>query len=225
MNNQTFKISAKRGILEFLLIVLGVTIALWLENISEEYKERSIEQEYLISFQNDVRKDIIRLKTTIKNNQTIVSNVKIFLDKLMSKKIGNQEFIENITSLMNYDYFSPDDFTLESIRASGDFRLLKDKKIKRKILQLKRSYEFIEELQNNFQGALDDQIVPMIIENVNLTNGTLVNADFPSDHRLANITGYTINDVQGRVGWYKASLKTAESLYKLLQEKTGIKES
>ncbi len=121
---------------------------------------------------------------------------------------------------MHYDYFSPDDFTLTSIRESGDFRLLRNTEVKRKILQLKRAYDHVEVLQKNFQNALDDQIVPMVMNNVNMTNGKLVNRDFYNDHRLANIAGYTVNDVQGRISWFKSTLKLAESLHQLLQDET-----
>ena len=65
-----------------------------------------------------------------------------------------------------------------------------------------------------------DQIVPMVMNNVNMTNGKLVNPEFFNDHRLANIAGYTVNDVQGRISWYESTLKLAESLHKLLQDET-----
>ncbi len=205
-----------KGFFEFLLIVVGVTIALWLENIAEDLKEREIESQYLIGFQSDVEKDIIRLNQTIENNIEISGKVEEFLMQLVSKQLSKEKFPEQATVLMNYDYFSPDDFTLSSIRESGDFRLLQDVEIKRKIIQLKRAYDQIDVLQKNFQKALDDQIVPMIIDNVDFVNDKLVNEEFINDFKLSNIAGYSLNDIKVRLKAYKYTLTIAQELKKLL---------
>lgn len=222
ISKQTFKSSIAGGFFEFFLIVLGVTIALWLENVAEEFKEREIEQQYLIGFQNDVRLDIIRLNRTIKYNQGLSSKVEDLLSKLISNQLNEEDLFDDIGPLMNYDFFSPNDFTLTSIRESGDFRLLRDTDVKLKIIQLKRAYDDINSFQNNFQKALDDQIVPMFVENVNMTNGKLVNPEFLTGHRFANIAGYTLNDINTRIKLYQTTIKLAESFHKLLQEKTGV---
>ena len=217
MNISLFQKKITKGFLEFLLIVVGVTIALWLENVAEDMKEREIEQEYLISFENDVSKDIKRLEISIKNNKAILSKVEKFLQDLINAQLTANNLMENIGSITSYDYFTPDDFTLTSIRESGDFRLLRNDKVKREILELKRSYDQVEVLQINFQNALDNQIIPLIIENVNMVNGQLVNPSFISDHRLASMVGYVHSDTQGRIKQYQASKRAAESLLVLLQ--------
>jgi len=215
-NYQKLKSQSSKLIAEFLLIVLGVTIALWLENIADDMKDQEIEHEYLLGFATDVRTDIVRLKYTIKNNQEIATKVNEFLTGLLENNIKQPEFTQKISTLMNYDYFSPDDFTLTSIRESGDFRLLRNNDIKLNILQLKRHYDGIEVLQKNFQNALDNQIVPMVIANVNLITDELINPEFINDFRLLNIVGYTLNDINARVNFYKQTLKKAESLQSLL---------
>jgi len=222
MNKETLRTSLSKWTFEFFLIVIGVTIALWLENIAEENKERQIEQEYMLSFQGDVSKDIVRLQNNIKNNSEIVKKVEAFLGKMMKGEITEENLLSEVGSMMHYDYFSPDDFTLSSIKASGDFRLLRDPLVKRKILQLRRAYDEIDVLQQNFQKALDSQIVPMFIENIDMTRGKVINPDFIKDHRLANIAGYTISDLNGRIAWYKKTLKIAQSLDELLIAKTYV---
>lgn len=222
MNRETLRTSLSKWTFEFFLIVIGVTIALWLENIAEENKERQIEQEYMLSFQGDVSKDIVRLQNNIKNNSEIVKQVEAFLGKMMKGEITEENLLSEVGSMMHYDYFSPDDFTLSSIKASGDFRLLRDPLVKRKILQLRRAYDEIDVLQQNFQKALDSQIVPMFIENIDMTRGKVINPDFIKDHRLANIAGYTISDLNGRIAWYKKTLKIAQSLDELLIAKTYV---
>lgn len=211
-----------KGFIEFLLIVFGVTIALWLENVAEDFKEREIEEQYLIGFHADVSKDMLRLNQTIKTNSEIRNKIENLMVQLLAQQLTKENFPNKANILMNYDYFSPDDFTLSSIRESGDFRLLQDIEIKRKIIQLKRAYDNIYVLQDNFQKALDNQIVPMIIKNVDLINDKLVNEDFLNDIQLSNIVGYSLNDIKVRIKNYKYSLEIAQELKLLLE--TAIQE-
>ncbi len=136
----------------------------------------------------------------------------------MSGQLKSENLVEDLSAITNYDYFTPDDFTLTSISESGDFRLLRDDDVKRKILALKRSYDQIEVLQGNFQQALDYQIIPLIINNVNMTTNQVVTPNFQSDHRLANLVGYVHIDTTSRIKQYQASKKIAESLLQLLIE-------
>ena len=66
-------------------------------------------------------------------------------------------------------------------------------------------------LQDNFQKALDDQIVPMTLDNLNLNNGQLVNPEFLTEHSLFNIAGYTVNDTQHRLKSLQSTVNTQNS--------------
>jgi hypothetical protein len=215
--NQKLSTIITKGTLEFLLIVMGVTIALWLENIAEDLKEREIENQYLIGFKTDIEKDILRLTHTIKNNTKIKDDVEKLLLGLTSNSLSKDKFPEDVGILMNYDYFAAEDFTLSSMRESGDFRLLQNIEVKRKIIELKRAYDQIEVLEGNFQKALDDEIVPMIIENVDFVKGKLVNEELLNNHRLSNIVAYIMNDLKVRIKAYKYTLKIAKEFNQVLE--------
>ena len=101
MDSVTIKSRVTKGFFEFLLIVIGVTIALWLENLAEDFKEREVEHDYLLSFHTDVAKDIKRLKYTIKNNQVILLGLESFLEKLINNTLSEKELLNNIGSLTN----------------------------------------------------------------------------------------------------------------------------
>ncbi|WMS85938.1 hypothetical protein [Pleionea litopenaei] len=113
---------------------------------------------------------------------------------------------------MNYRYFTPQDFTLQSLKESGEFRLIQDREIRRKILRLQRQYRFINEAQDNYQHALDNYIVPLINENIDLAHGRLITVNFKNDHRLSNLVMYTINDVESRIALYQHSLDFLNTL-------------
>ncbi len=61
LDQSKFTKTVKRILAEFLLIAIGVTIALWLENL----KEREVERTYIESLQSDWATDIARLEKTI----------------------------------------------------------------------------------------------------------------------------------------------------------------
>jgi len=101
--------------------------------------------------------------------------------------------------LLNYQYFTPQDFSFQSIQETGDFRLLRDDQFKRDIMKLRGYQEGIKEAQKNYQQALDYHIVPLIMENIDLANQKVVTSGFVNDHRLLNLVSYTINDLQARI--------------------------
>ncbi len=212
-SNQTLK----KVVAELVLIVAGVSIALLLENELEVIKEEEIEQAYVLSFQQDWKRDIDLLKQTIKRNQELKSSAENLFNDLRAKKVREEELPERIFVLLSYQFFTPQDFTFQSVQETGDFRLLRDDEFKRDIIQLRGYYEMIEEAQKNFQQALDYHIVPLFMDNVDIANQKVVAPDFINDHRLLNLVSYTTDDLSGRIN---LSQMTLDFLEKIL-EKVG----
>jgi len=131
---------------------------------------------------------------------------------LLSKKLTNDDLPERIFVLLNYQFFKPQDFTFQSIRETGDFRLLRDIEFKRNLLKLRNYQAQIQEGQKNFQQALDYSIVPMIMENFDMAHQEVVTTDFINDHRFLNIVDYTINDLGNRITMCKITLNFIEKL-------------
>lgn len=212
MKKGSFSKFSSRVIGELVLIIVGVTVALWLENELENLKDRNIEKDYIESFDVDWHADIKELEQVIAFNKSLKSSTETLFSRIQSNTISDEDLPSELFIIMNYRYFTPQDFTLQSLKESGEFRLIQDREIRRKILRLQRQYRFINEAQDNYQHALDNYIVPLINENIDLAHGRLITVNFKNDHRLSNLVMYTINDVESRIALYQHSLDFLNTL-------------
>ncbi len=201
---------------EFILIVIGVSIALWLENVLETIKEQEVEQAYIQSFQQDWEADIRMLKKVIKMNHGLKKNTEQLFNDLQQQKLTDDKLPERVFTLLNYQFFTAQDFTFKSIQETGDFRLLRNEQFKRDLMELRGYNEAIKEAQKNYQQALDYHIVPLIMDNIDLANQKVVSSGFVNDHRLLNLVSYTIEDLKTRIDACQMML---EFLEKLLENK------
>ncbi len=202
----------KKAVAEFILIVVGVSIALWLENVLETIKEQEVEQAYIQSFQQDWKIDIKLLKQVIKMNKALRVRAQQLFDDLQQDKVTEDDLPSRVFVLLNYQYFKAQDFTFKSIQETGDFRLLREEQFKRDLMKLRGYNEIIKEAQRNYQQALDYHIVPLIMDNIDLANQKVVTPGFVDDHRLLNLVSYTMNDLDTRI---KSSQKMLEFLEKM----------
>lgn len=212
MDKQKSIQTIKKITAEFVLIVVGVTIALWLENEMEIVKEKEIERAYVDSFMQDWQTDIKNLEHVVKQNEILVKKATELFEDLLAKKLTDDDVPRRVYVLLNYQFFTPQDFTFQSIKETGDFRLLRDAEFKRKLLRLKRYHGFIAEGQKNFQHALDNYIVPLFADNISIAHQQVITEGFVDDHRFMNLVHYTINDLNGRIEWYKKTLKFLNEL-------------
>jgi hypothetical protein len=194
--------SAKTGnvFVELVLIVLGISIALWFEGLAEDLQEQEIAQQYLIGVRNDLQMDIRSLDAMIRNNQDRIVKLELTLAQLptlhdaMSEVQADAVFVPS-----SYHFFQPANFTYVSMQESGHFRLLSDPEIKRNLLKLMRHYQFIDELQRNFIQALDDGYIPLMMGGFDILNSHLVDSSLFSSTRFRNFFAFALQDTGQRV--------------------------
>ncbi|MCW9015715.1 MAG: hypothetical protein OQJ89_01990, partial [Kangiellaceae bacterium] len=168
--------------------------------------------DYIDSFAQDWHTDIKSLEHVIKQNEMLLNSANQLFEDLMANKLTDHDVPQRVFALLNYQFFTPQDFTFQSIKETGDFRLLRDVEFKRNLLKLKRYHGFIAEGQKNFQHALDNYIVPLFADNINLARQQVTTKGFVNDHRFLNLVHYTINDLNGRIEWYKRTLNFLNKL-------------
>lgn len=74
MENKTSKYF-KYAIGEIILVVIGILIALQINNWNENLKKESIKKSYVTSLINDLKKDTVQLNERLKNNNNLLANI------------------------------------------------------------------------------------------------------------------------------------------------------
>ena len=125
------KKSFKEYLLEGLMIFIAVSMGFIAENIRENISDSAKEKEYMISLVNDLKNDIISIKTnlTIKRQgiEKADSVLSILLQKDFQNKTGEIYYFGRLLSIRSFYY--PNDGTIQQLKNAGGFRYIKKRNV------------------------------------------------------------------------------------------------
>jgi len=215
--------SAGSGFLvEIMMIVIGISIALWFEGWFADQEDIETEQKYLEGLRNDLQVDIDQLANLVEVNRAKIERLGAIIPGL--KELAQASPGERTAALFepsSYQFFQPSDFTYRSIQESGDFRLLRDEETKKSILRLIRRYRHIETLQQNYIQALDDEYIPLLMRNFDIMSEQFTNPSITQEAIFRNVFVYALQDTQGRAQAYESARAEASDLLARIKEQLG----
>jgi len=204
---------SRNVLVELVLIVLGISIALWFEGLAEDMHEDEMARQYMNGLSDDLLTDIHSLESMIRNNQDRIAKLESTLALLPDMANASPEAqAEIIFSPSSYHFFQPANFTYISMQESGHFRLLADPDIKRDLLKLMQRYQLIDELQRNFIQALDDSYIPLMMGSFDILNGRLIDTSLPESTLFRNFFAFTLQDTSQRLAILESARSQASAL-------------
>ena len=140
----------KYAIGEIILVVIGILIALSINNWNEEQKKNSLKNEYIISLKNDYTRDTIQLNNRIHLNKEDLKKLALTKNKIIN---GEVKTIEDFKELYNNFYglirftntYNTNSFNL--LISSGNIDLL-NKQLREEIMELNRLQNFEQSLNS-----------------------------------------------------------------------------
>src|SRR5258708_6319820 len=119
----------KEYFFEFLMIFLAVTLGFLAENLREHITNHAKEKEYIRGFIRNVQDDTALLKHVIHFDSVQVSEIDLFIrlhhaDMSLDNNRKNFYFLAYNT-FYNSVYFTSNNATLQQLKSTGDFRLIK----------------------------------------------------------------------------------------------------
>lgn len=183
-NNKTGKY-IKYAIGEIVLVVIGILIALQINNWNESRKEKNIRQDYYSQLLEDLNKDIQFSDATIiefkENKKAFEEYFKIYKNDKVELVDIYKEFIKLTIATKSLSFNSS---TLESLQNSGDIGLIPSG-IRNKLIDLRRSQNLILKRADYLDKGKNE-----ITQNVSLIIGSEELQDqFPNHTELNNYLG------------------------------------
>ena len=155
MENKTRKYF-KYAIGEIILVVIGILIALQINNWNENRKKETLKGEYKIALINDYTKDTIQVNARLLRNSYRIERINSLGDSLTKGhfnnlesyyKLYNNEFIGmRVTNVYNTNSFN-------LLISSGKIDLF-DKDLRKELMELNRLQTFEKTVQNGNKGLL-----------------------------------------------------------------------
>lgn len=132
MKNQTGKY-LKYAVGEIVLVVIGILIALQINNWNGNYKQNHIEQGYLIALKEEFKYNSIELEKVMKLNERNIENA-LKLSHQMgpdSPKITEKEFSKMAMNMTNWEVqYRPNQAVLDEIISSGRLTIFRNDTLK-----------------------------------------------------------------------------------------------
>jgi hypothetical protein len=112
---------------EFLMLFLAVFLGFIAENIREEMTERHREKEYIESMVKDLKTDTASLTNVIETYKVQIMTQDTLLKLFeLSQNVNNDRFLELLSSVRGFPDFIYADATIQQLKNSGGFRLIKN---------------------------------------------------------------------------------------------------
>jgi len=143
---------------EIVLVVIGILIALQINNWNEQKKEKALEQEYYCRLLEDAQQDLEQVSNllTSSKNRLAASNEAIrLLSKVNTPKFSFGLQL-NLSIRAIYSDFTPNNAAFEDLKSGANLKIIKDKDI---VKILNNYFNKVEEYSSivivNAQIALD----------------------------------------------------------------------
>jgi hypothetical protein len=132
----------KYAIGEIFLVMIGILLALQVNNWNEIRKEKIVENDFLIRFQADLHTDTITLNQKIKIAQAELKSYNHYIHESYEIQENKEDFSELMTSV-NWDAMNLilQNKTYVEITSSGKVDLIEDKQLKELIVDYYVEYE------------------------------------------------------------------------------------
>ncbi len=174
---------------EILLVVIGILIALQINNWNEDRKNNYIEQETLLSLKSDLKSALDQLDIKINQNNTYIKNDSIALELIQNKSsIPVDSLYSLLLTHIFTPTFDPELGTLNEILNTGKMEIIKNKEIRNHISSWNRYMDELDEVDKRLIYLDDNVKTPLYLKNIPYKNSLnyIIDPSSPNSTLWAN---------------------------------------
>jgi len=141
MENKTNKYF-KYAIGEIVLVVIGILIALQINNWNDHRLERIQEIKYLKNIKSDLKKDLINLDYQLDIRKTKYNGTTKLISQINGASIIDLDDLTfNVVNSLMEERFTPNNSTYNELNSSGNLNIISNDSIKLLIMELQEFYQ------------------------------------------------------------------------------------
>ena len=219
MTSQKSKQKAIEYLIEFILVIVGISIAFWLSELAEESKKKELEVQYLQDLMEDLKEDVELIDYLTLLNQDVAETLGKAIDYYTrpDKQMNLDSLTFYADAIGKLNLFQPNNFTYLSLKQSGDFKIIKDHIIRKKLIRLYSSYETVDLEQKNLMKALDDHYYPVYFKNYERVTGKVINKEFFEGPYISNYLTLSHSQTNNILVYFERSKTLAKQTIELIE--------
>ena len=151
---------------EIVLVVIGILIALQINNWNEEQKSKEKEAQLIEDLHIEFQKNYDELLIDIKRLETVKKSNAQLLDLLQNPNPSISEIQLNrlISKGLSTPTWNPSFFVMEELKKSGGFAQLNNTVLKNALLDWERNYSNLREVEGSLSNAFDRYVIFLLDE-------------------------------------------------------------
>jgi len=131
---------------EIALVVIGILIAVQIDDWNNERKNRIQEIRYLQNIKLDLQKDLAALDTLTRFRERKLAAANVIMSEINGDKEADLRTLSNSTDMMMFERkFVPNNTTFRELSSSGNLNLISNDTIKNLLFDLENRYKYNEE--------------------------------------------------------------------------------
>jgi hypothetical protein len=144
----------KYAVGEIILVVVGILIALSINNWQQERQNKKQEYRYINDLVNDFKQDSIHLEE-LRLEATITATAKDSIFKVINDLDYQMDSLPNYFKLqwVGYKVFSPSTSTIEEMKSSSHLEIISNPLLRKKIVKMYYEYELFLQDEGLFMHA------------------------------------------------------------------------
>ena len=207
---------------EIILVVIGILIALQINNANENRKITETKKEYYRQILLDLDKEIDNINTRIIFLDTSIVSLNNYFQNLKNPNLKPIELIQQLKKVeFNFKYISFNANTIQTLESTGEIKIIPEN-IRNLIIELKREQELISQsASGNYDIYLNAQQKALQLGLVRLIFDAPENKELKIENNFSDIVltlegGFTLKIFTDKM--------VKESLAEMLEDIKSIKE-
>ena len=183
----------KSKIIDLLIVIMGISIAFKLNTWNESNKANREIEDYLLSFQEESTNNKATLSAALEYSISIKKDLDSLKILLIKEDYGHKNIKTYVSSLMGLSNFMPVTTTMDNITASGQFGLIKNAELKKRLIDTYKIYKSTIKMDDILMDYVDKYLTPYFFENVRFRDFSSIKGDFINNPEFENIVfGYEV---------------------------------
>ncbi|MCE7990563.1 MAG: hypothetical protein HEP71_01230 [Roseivirga sp.] len=182
------KFSLKTVVLEVFIVIVGISIAFWLNNWGEEKKERRLEVEFLKTLRSDLAIDSAAFVYQIQQNERNIKHLRAFVKILRNEDYINDSVSWYVGAFLNRNNWIINSNTYEILKSGGKLDIISDFELRSDISVFYRIRAFqADRILDVIQNFADDQMDPYLTKNTDYFISRSPDSSFIRDLEFQNL--------------------------------------
>lgn len=203
---------------EIILVIVGILIALAINEHSNEKKKLALRNSYIIQLHDEADRNLKKLTILDDEALRMLKELDTVFKILLYKDYDNPRLSTKSFYLIMSKKFYPVMITYENLKFSGDLKLFDDLNLRNAISETYETFNPIEKLESSEQQAIESYYENFLMRNVKFRNMGTSSENYEKDIYFENMVLTRMTTIAQNREAYNSAIESLKNLKKTYAE-------